>query len=127
MSFCWRWRDTIRWRRGTFRVGLVVLVATVATAGCGGGSPSLTSPADSAFLSQVHGSAPDIGTYRSDVQLIRLGQAACDGLRSGASYEQLADRLSLLEGSNALPSEDLGTVIDAAVTSFCPQYQSEIH
>jgi hypothetical protein len=70
----------------------------------------------------VHVAAPDVGSYRTDVQLIRLGRAACDGFRSGASFEQLADRLVLLEGSNPLPSADLGAVIDAAVNEYCPQF-----
>jgi hypothetical protein len=82
--------------------------------------------ADSAFISSVLDAAPDIGTYRSDTQLIRLGHAACDGFASGVSYEQLADQLTLQEGSNPLPSEDLGAVITAAVESLCPKYLSQV-
>jgi hypothetical protein len=106
----------------------VVLAATavLALAGCGGGSSPAADAANQAFLAQVHVAAPDIGNYRSDVQLERLGHAACDGFRSGASYEELADRLALLEGSHPLPAADLGAVIDAAVDSFCTQYRSMI-
>jgi hypothetical protein len=82
--------------------------------------------ADRDFLSSVHNAAPDIGAYRTDVQLTRLGHAACDGFRSGASFQQLADRLVLLEGNHPLPSADLGAVIDAAVTAYCPQYRSRV-
>lgn len=94
----------------------------VAPSGCSAGSPD--SPADKSFLSSVHVEAPDIGTYRSDVALARLGHAACDGLRSGASYQEVADRISLLEGSHPLPSQDLGAVISSALDSYCPQYRS---
>jgi hypothetical protein len=104
----------------------VAATAGLAVAGCGGGGGSATSAADQSFLSEVHLAAPDVGTYRSDVQLTRLGRAACDGFRSGASYEQLADRLVLLEGSNPIPTADLGAVINAAVDVYCPQYRSRI-
>jgi hypothetical protein len=98
----------------------------LALAGCGGGSSAATGAANQSFLSEVHVAAPDIGSHRSDVQLERLGRAACDGFHSGASYEELADRLPLLEGSEPLPSADLGAVIDAAVDAYCPQYHSLI-
>jgi hypothetical protein len=74
----------------------------------------------------VHSSAPDAGSYRTDVQLVRLGHAACDGFRSGASFEQLADRLNLIEGARPLPTEDLGVVVTAAVASFCPQFHNRV-
>jgi hypothetical protein len=70
--------------------------------------------------------APDVAAYRTDVQLTRLGHAACDGFRAGASFQQLADRLVLLEGSNPLPSGDLGAVIDAAVANYCPQFRGRV-
>jgi Protein of unknown function (DUF732) len=78
------------------------------------------------FLSSVHVAAPGIGSYRTDVQLTRLGKAVCDDFEAGASYEELADRLALVEGSNPLPSEDLGAVINAAVQAYCPQYSNQI-
>jgi len=96
----------------------------VAAAGCSSGVPN--GAADKAFLGTVHVEAPDIGTYRSDVALVRLGHAACDGFRSGASYEELADRMSLEEGRHPLPSQDLGVVISAAAASYCPQFVSRV-
>ena len=80
----------------------------------------------SPFSRPCRSAAPDIGTYRTGVQLIRLGHAACEDFGSGASYEQLADRLMLAEGSRPIPSEDLGAVIDAAVDAYCPQFTSRI-
>ena len=106
------------------RLGPPVLVAVLLVGACGAGSSAAARQADAAFLQSVHSEAPDVGTYRSDVQLVRLGHAACDDFRSGASYEQLADRLVLLEGNNALPSQDLGAVITAAVENYCPKYRS---
>lgn len=97
----------------------------LALAGCGGGSGA-SSPADAQFLAAVHVAAPDVGQYRTDTELVRLGHAACDGFRGRASYLQIADRLSLEEGSHPLPSEDLGEVITAAVDAFCPQFRSEV-
>lgn len=102
------------------------LALVSAAASCGGGSAAGTSAADQAFLSSVHVAAPDIGSYRTDVQLTRLGHAACDGFRSGVSFQQLADRLVLLEGSNPLPSADLGAVINSAVEGYCPQFRNRV-
>jgi hypothetical protein len=101
-------------------------VAVLALAGCGSRNSPAADAANRVFLSQVYVAAPDVGNYRSDVQLERLGHAACDGFHSGASYEELADRLPLLEGSNPLPSADLGAVIDAAVQAYCVQYRGMI-
>lgn len=96
----------------------------LAGAGCSSGSRSANTAADQEFLSAVHVAAPDVAQYRSDVQLTRLGHAACDGFRGGASYEQLADRMALQEGNPPLPSQDLGEVITAAVQSYCPQFRN---
>jgi hypothetical protein len=93
---------------------------------CGGGGGAKASQKDQLFLSDVHISAPDIASFRTNVQLTRLGQSVCDDFGSGASYEELADRLALSEGSKPLPSEDLGAVIDAAVQAYCPQFNSQI-
>jgi hypothetical protein len=93
---------------------------------CGAKGGSAASLKDQLFLSDVRVAAPDIGSYRSNVQLTRLGQSVCDDFKSGASYEELADRLALSEGSNPLPSEDLGAVIDAAVQAYCPQFSSQV-
>jgi hypothetical protein len=95
-------------------------------ASCSARSSADTTQADQSFLSSVHLADPNVGTYRTDVQLTRLGHAACDGFRSGVSFQQLADRLVLLEGSKPLPSADLGAVINAAVSAYCPQFHSRV-
>ncbi len=95
---------------------------SVSVAACGSTSSPATTAADATFLASVHDNAPDIGSYRTDVALLRLGHAACDGLRGGVSYQVLADRLTLNEGSEPVPPSDLGAVITAAVDTFCPQY-----
>lgn len=105
-------------------VALGSVVGAVLATGCSSGVPN--SAADRSFLGEVHVGAPEINTYRSDVALVRLGHAACDAFRSGASYEGLADRMALLEGSNPLPSQDLGVVISSAVDSYCPQFRSRV-
>lgn len=99
--------------------------AALVVTGCGGGS-SASSAANAQFLSAVHVAAPDVSQYRTDTELVRLGHAACDGFRGRASYLQIADRLALEEGSNPLPSEDLGQVITSAVDAFCPQFRAEV-
>jgi hypothetical protein len=105
--------------------GLAVALSTAGVLGASC-SRSQTSSADSAFVGAVHQGAPDIGSYRSDTELIRLGHAACDDFRSGASYEEIADRLLLQEGSKPLPSEDLGVVISSAVQAYCPKFESDV-
>jgi hypothetical protein len=99
---------------------------TLSLAACGSGQKQASAQADQDFLASVHDAAPDVSAYRSDVQLTRLGHAACDGFRSGASFQQLADRLVLLEGSHPLPAADLGAVIDSAVTAYCPEFHSRV-
>jgi hypothetical protein len=104
-------------------LGLAALTGLVA--GCGGGGGGF-SQEDQQFLSSVHVSAPDIGTYRTDSQLTRIGHAVCADFQAGASYEEVADRMPLVEGNNPLPSEDLGAVIDAAVQSYCPAFSGRV-
>jgi hypothetical protein len=102
-------------------------VILVTLAGCGGGTSAAGQAADQAFVNAVHSQASDISRYRNDTQLIRLGRAVCDGFASGVSYQQLADRMVVTESSGSLPAvpaEDLGTVITAAVQIFCPKYQN---
>lgn len=95
----------------------------VVVAGCHSGTAAPSS-ADQAYLSEVHGDAPDIGSVRSDTQLVRLGHVVCDDFRAKASYEEVADRLSIEAGSDALPSADLGAVITSAADNYCPQYRN---
>jgi hypothetical protein len=105
---------------GAALAGLVL--APLVACACSTSAPSAGGASDQSFLAQVHDGAPDVSAYRSDVQLIRLGHAACDGFSAGASYVELADRLELQEGSNPLPPADLGAVISAAARAFCPRY-----
>ncbi|HTV10418.1 MAG TPA: DUF732 domain-containing protein [Acidimicrobiales bacterium] len=107
----------MRWR------ATVVLAASVALLGsCGGGGTGASRAADQEFLNSVYGQAPDISSYRTSTQLLSLGEAICQDLESGASVEEVGDRLPLVEGSVALPPADLGAVISAAVAVFCPRF-----
>ena len=105
---------------------MVAAGAAAGLASCGSGSSAESDQANQTFLSAVHLADPNVTAYRTDVQLIRLGHAACDGFKSGVSFQQLADRLVLLEGSNPLPSADLGAVIDAAVSAYCPEFHDRV-
>jgi hypothetical protein len=106
-------------------LGCLVSCAWTA-AGCASSEPGASTATDAQYLAAVDLAAPGISTYRTDSELIRMGHAACDGFGSGVSYEELADRLSLDEGANPLPSEDLGAVITSAVTAYCPKFLSEV-
>lgn len=107
-------------------VALAGWVLLVAVPACSPSPSAPDSPSDQAYLGEVHSAVPGIATLRSDTQLVRLGHAACDGFAAGASFQQLADRLSVEEGSRSLPSEDLGAVITAAADSFCPKYRDRV-
>ena len=107
---------------GGLASGCIVIVLLLA--GCGGASAN--SPADQSFVAAVHLGAPDITSFRTDQQLIRIGHAACDAFRAGASYQEIADRMGQLEGRNPLPSQDLGVVVTSAVNAYCPQYRSQV-
>jgi hypothetical protein len=101
-------------------------VVSLVAVGCGSGSSgTATGPEQSAYLSAVSLAAPDISTYRTATQLIRMGNAACDGFASGADYEVVADRLALEQGSDPLPAEDLGAVITTAANTLCTQYHDD--
>jgi hypothetical protein len=102
------------------RAGAVIALALFVTA-CGSPSP-LATERDQAFLNEVHGAAPDIAGYRSNSQLVSLGEAVCTDFQSGATVQQVADRIPLYEGQPALPSDDLGAVMAAAVDQLCPKY-----
>lgn len=98
------------------------LVAGAMTAGCGSGGGAL-SPADQSFLSDVQANAPGIEQYRSPTDLVRLGHVVCNDFAARATYEEVADRLSIESGSDSLPTADLGAVIIAAADNYCPQYR----
>jgi hypothetical protein len=100
--------------------GLVALLISAGGCGGGGGASSAT---DQAYLTEVHADAPDIGSVRSDTDLVRLGHVVCDDFSAKASYQEVADRLSLEAGSDSLPTADLGAVIVAAADNYCPQFR----
>jgi len=107
---------------GAFAGGCIAVALLFAACGGGGGN----SAADQSYVAAVHLGASDIATFRTDQQLIRIGRAACDAFRAGASYQEIADRMGLLEGKNPLPSQDLGVVVTSAVDAFCPQFRSQV-
>ena len=94
-----------------------------ALTGCGGHS-SANPRATQAFLNSVYSNAPDISSYRTSTQLVSLGQVVCDDLESGASVQEVGDRVPLIEGNVLLPPGDLGVVISAAVAQLCPHFRS---
>ena len=95
---------------------------------CGGGGGAKASQKDQLFLSDVHISAPDIASFRTNVQLTRLGQSVCDDFGSGASYESWPTGWPFLRGASLCPRRILRApcVIDAAVQAYCPQFNSQI-
>ncbi len=92
-------------------------------AGCGG-HPAANPKADQAFLNSVYSNAPDISSYRTGQQLVSLGQVVCSDLESGASVQEVGDRIPLIEGNVMLPPSDLGVVISAAVSELCPRFRT---
>ena len=104
----------------------MVLAAVVAgcalLAGCGR-HVATNDQSQKAFLDSVYSQAPGIGSYRTGLQLVSLWQAICGDLESGASVQELGDRLPLVEGNVTLPPGDLGVVISAAVDVMCPKFR----
>jgi hypothetical protein len=105
-----------------------LFILGVLAAGCGssGANPASSAQAKQRFLDSVYGQAPDVSSYRTSTQLVSMGQAVCTDLSSGASVQEVADRMPLVEGNNPLPASDLGVVIFSAVKVFCPQYDKLI-
>ena len=89
-----------------------------------GGHPTASPKATQAYLNSVYSNAPDISSYRTGTQLVSLGQVVCDDLESGASVQEVGDRVPLIEGNVSLPPGDLGVVISAAVSELCPRFRS---
>ncbi len=81
---------------------------------------------DQHFSDGVHETAPDIGRFRSDGQLVKLGHVTCDGFRANANIEQIAGLLERTGGST-LPPEDLGAVMSSAVKYLCPAYSGRLN
>jgi hypothetical protein len=95
--------------------------------GCGSAHQSAArQAADQHFVDGVHESATDIGRYRSNSQLVKLGHATCDGFRANANNEQVAGLLERTGGST-LPPEDLGAVMSKAVQYLCPAYAGRLN
>jgi hypothetical protein len=115
----------LRFVAGRTLAAVATVIGCCWLASCGGTSAA-TSQADTTFVNTVHAEASDISQYRTNAQLILLGRATCDGFASGVSYQELADRLAVSQGSDTLSAEDLGTVISAAVQTFCPKYESQV-
>jgi hypothetical protein len=106
-------------------LALVTLALVVGFGACGSSGPSSAARAkQQAFLGQVHVNLPTINKLRSDSQLIGLGHAACTLFAAGASYQDLADHMSLQD--NNLPTSVLGTVITSAGEHLCPKYSSRV-
>jgi hypothetical protein len=112
----------VRWAK---LVGVAVAGGSLAglLAGCGG-HPTANPKADQAFLNSVYSNAPDISSYRTGPQLVSLGQVVCNDLESGASVQEVGDRVPLIEGNVMLPASDLGVVISAAVSELCPKFRT---
>ena len=101
-----------------------VLIAVLgALLGSCGGPGATNAKAEERFLDSVYSRAPDIGSYRTGPQLLSLGQAVCQDLESGASVQEVGDRVPLVEGNVLLPPADLGVVISAAVAVLCPRFR----
>lgn len=77
--------------------------------------------AERRYVDGVHISATDIGQFRTDSQLVKLGHVVCDGYRANANTQQVADLLERT-GAKNLPPQDLGAVISTAVKELCPGY-----
>lgn len=105
---------------------MVFAALAIGAAACGhpAATAAPSSVAEAAFLNEVHLQAPDVSSYRDNTALLRLGQAVCEGFSSGVSYQVLADRLTLSEGSHVMPTSDLGAVITAAARHLCPNFSS---
>jgi hypothetical protein len=99
--------------------GALALAAVILAGGCASAG---SSPAAGAFLARAHQYAPDINNYLKDSQLLALGHALCDDLSSGATAGQVADRVGSEGAGAALPSYDLGSVMEAASQTLCPRY-----
>lgn len=123
-SAAWRvaaaWRGAAAWRVAALAVAALAVAAAL-LAGCSGG-PSAR--ATQAYLALVHQLSPDVGSYAGSTQLIHVGHAVCDDFSSGASAQQVADRVGSAGAGAALPSEDLGSVMRAAVETLCPRYSN---
>jgi hypothetical protein len=105
---------------------LVFLAGVLLVAGgCGTGKSAAQRGMEQTYVAYVHQSAPDIGTFETDAKLINLGHAVCDGFRSRANTQQIADLLERT-GGRRLPPSDVGAVISGAVNQLCPTYSGRL-
>lgn len=101
----------------------MVAVAVLGLLAAGCGARAVANPqAEQKYLNYVYSQAPDISSYRTSPQLFSLGQAICDDLESGATVEEVGDRVPLVEGNVSMPPTDLGVVISSAVGVLCPKF-----
>jgi Protein of unknown function (DUF732) len=113
---------------GSVRRGWLVAAGLLVGTACSacGGSAGLSSTTRQSFLNTLYSQAPDIGSYRTGPQLVTMGQAVCADLEAGANIQEVADRVPLSEGSVALPTNDLGVLMSAAVGTICPKFRDLI-
>ena len=105
---------------------VAVAVLSVVLGGCGTSAVGAgRAKADGEFLDSVYSQATDIRAYRTGAQLVSLGQAVCADLSSGASVQEIGDRV--LEGGETLSPADLGAVISAAVNVLCPKFRGALN
>jgi hypothetical protein len=105
----------------------VLLCSVLVLASCSGTHPSAAKQAaQQRFVSDVEQTATDIGRYQTPGQVIKLGNAVCDGFRANASIEQIAGVLEQ-SGARNLPPEDLGAVMSGAVKDLCPAYSGKLN
>lgn len=111
------------WTRASGPVAVGLAASLLAS--CGPHKPSTaTVAAQQAFLGQVHRSDPTVNNVRSNVQLVRLGNAACTVFAAGLSYQSVANQIGA--ENTDLSSYVLGIVITAAAEQLCPKYADRV-
>jgi hypothetical protein len=106
---------------------MTTVMTVMIVAACGATQPSAAQKAaQQHYIDGVHLNATDIRQFRTDSQLIKLGNAVCDGFRANASTQQVADLMERTGGQN-LPPQDLGAIISTAVKELCPAYSGRLN
>jgi hypothetical protein len=104
----------------------VLVGSLLVVVSCGAAHPSAArQAAERVFVGDVQQTATDIGRYKTPGQVIKLGNAVCDGFRANASIQQIAGVLEQ-SGARDLPPEDLGAVMSVAVKDLCPVYSGRL-
>ena len=105
----------------------LLLCSVLIVVSCGATQPSAArQAAEQRFVSDVEQTATDIGQYQTPDQVIKLGNAVCDGFRAKATNEQIAGELEQ-SGARNLPPEDVGAVMSGAVKDLCPLYSGRLN